>query len=591
MVPCNSLLINEAVSEIRVEFAFRLGTRHMQIILDRPSIGAYILGTMYLRTSTRKNKDGTVATYLQIAENTWNAKKGQPDRRIICTLGRADGKAKERLIQLAASIRRYGSFEMIAELEPGWRFINSWEHGHLYVISRLWERLGIKAVLDKALREEDRSVPLERSLFLMVANRCIAPAPKLFCYERWLKEDIYFPEGEGIGLHHLYRSMDFLADHKDEIEEELFWQLANLLNLDVDLVFYDTTSLHFEIDEEDEGEDALRMRGYPKNGRDDVPQIVVGLAVTRDGIPVKSWVWPGNTPDVKTVERVKEDLKGWRLNRCVYVGDAGMFSEENLHTLAKGGSSYVVASPCTKGGEVVTEVLSRPGRFRTVRENLQVKEVWVGEGERRRRYVVCFNPQEAERQRKHREEVIAELEAELATLDGHPKRACELLASRRYGRYLRRLKDGKLKLSKAGIEEAAKRDGLWVLRTNDESLTTQDIALAYKQLARVEESWKMMKSGLKIRPILHRTPKRIRAHVYLCVLALALERVVENACNASWREIRQDLRQIKVGQMLTPNGSLYQVSPLNCTSRNILTQLKITPPPEILAVQKRDEES
>jgi len=263
-----------------------------------------------------------------------------------------------------------------------------------------------------------------------------------------------------------------------------------------------------------------------------------------------------------------------------------MASDENLRTLAGGGGHYVVALPCTRGGEVVTEVLSRPGRFREVRENLRVKEVWVGRGERRRRYVVCHNPREAGRQRAHREELLDDLESELEAMArrtaDHPKRACELLSSRRYGRYLRALKDGRLRLNRAAIREAGRRDGLWVIRSNDESLSAEDLALAYKQLMRVEEAWKTMKSGLEIRPVFHRTPERIRAHIFLCVLALSIERIIETACGRPWARIREELRKIKVAQLLTPNGTLYQRSPMSREAGKLFKQLKVTPPSEII---------
>ena len=185
--------------------------------------------------------------------------------------------------------------------------------------------------------------PVERALFAMVANRACAPSSKLYCHEQWLDEDVHIEGCEGLELHHPYRAMDFLEAHKEALEEGLYFRLADLLALDVELVFYDTTSVHFEVDEEDrapEGKErvygsraagakpyrALRKRGKSKNGRDDAPQVVVGLAVTRDGFPVRHWVFPGNTVDVTTVEQVKRDLGGWRLNRCVFVGDAGMVS-------------------------------------------------------------------------------------------------------------------------------------------------------------------------------------------------------------------------------------------------------------------------
>ena len=123
-----------------------------------------------------------------------------------------------------------------------------------------------------------------------------------------------------------------------------------------------------------------------------------------------------------------------------------------------------------------------------------------------------------------------------------------------------------------------------MLRTNDESLSSEDLALAYKQLMRVEQSWKLMKSGLEIRPVNHRTPERIRAHVFLCVLSLLLERVVENACGESWRRVREDLRKIKVAQLLTPNGTLFQTSPTPPSCRNIMKKMEVKPLPDILTV-------
>ena len=207
---------------------------------------------------------------------------------------------------------------------------------------------------------------------------------QLHCHEQWLAEDVRIRGCGELKLHHLYRAMDFLHAHKAALEEGLYYRVADLLNLDVELVFYDTTSLHEIADEDAEAGGApLRKRGHSKNGRGDAPQVLVGLAVTREGFPVRHWVFPGNTVDVSTVAKVKRDLKGWRLNRCVFVGDAGMVSAENLKALARGGGRYIVCMPVHRGGEA-DEVIGRRGRYREVAENLHVKEVVVGEGERRR---------------------------------------------------------------------------------------------------------------------------------------------------------------------------------------------------------------
>ncbi len=316
-------------------------------------------------------------------------------------------------------------------------------------------------------------------------------------------------------------------------------------------------------------------------------KIVVGLAVTRDGLPVRHWIFPGNTVDVTTVEKVKADLRGWKLGRCVFVGDAGMVSAENLRTLSLGGGKYIVAMPVHQGGEIATAVLTRPGRYKEVAGNLRVKEVMVGDGEGRRRYVVCHNPAEEKRQRAHRQKLIKELEAELASLqdcrgDKLSKRAAALLASRRYGKYLRLLKGGRLLIDQAAVRRAEKLDGKFVVHSNDDTLTAEDLVLGYKQLMRVEQAWQTLKSGLRLRPVFHYVPHRIHAHVSLTVLSLLLERVAERDCGDTWRNVRDDLRQIKLAQLLGPNGTVWQVTDPAEPARKRLKQLGIKNPPPVL---------
>ena len=318
-----------------------------------------------------------------------------------------------------------------------------------------------------------------------------------------------------------------------------------------------------------------------------MPQIVVGLAVTRDGLPVRHWVFPGNTVDVTTVAQVKADLRGWQLSRCVFVGDAGMVSEENLQSLSRAGGKYILCMPMRRGDEVTREVLRRPGRYKTVAENLRVKDVVVGEGERRRRYVVCHNPHEAQRQRAHRQQVLAELAAERASLrelagDGHTKRVCQLRASGRYGRYVQLMPGGQVAIDRAKIGAEERLDGKFVIHTNDDSLKPADLALGYKQLQRVEDAWRTLKSGLRLRPVFHWAPHRIHAHVALTVLALLLERVAEQACGDTWRNIQNDLKQIKLAQLLSPHGEVWQVTEPTPETAKRLQVLEIKNPPPIL---------
>src|ERR671925_48255 len=322
---------------------------------------------MYVRETRQKRADGSLVTHLQLVESVWNPHKKRSEVRILHNCGRAeDPTTAERLRNLARSILKRCDPQEIVQHSTQWRLVDAWPYGPLYVLEALWQRLGLAEIITEQLKGRKLDFPVERALFAMVANRACAPCSKLYCYEQWLREDVRIEGTDTLDLHHLYRAMDVLEAHKDGIEQALYFRLADLLNLDVELIFYDTTSLHFAIDEMDQGygDDDLvegslaagsktykapRKRGYSKNGRGDAPQIVVGLAVTRDGLPVRSWVFPGQTNDITTVEKVKEDLRGWRLGRCILVGDAGMNSEDNRRALALGGGKYILGAKMRAG--------------------------------------------------------------------------------------------------------------------------------------------------------------------------------------------------------------------------------------------------
>jgi hypothetical protein len=559
---------------------------------------------MYLRENKQRRADGSIVTYLQLAENVWDPEKRRSRPQIVWNCGRADDPAvTERLRRLAGSILRRVSPEEIVAGAADWRLVCAWPHGDVHVLDTIWKRLGIGDIVRLQAGRRFR-FDIERALFAMVANRACAPASKLYCHEQWLREDVRIGGTETLRLQHLYRAMDFLEENKEAIEQAIFFRVADLLNLDVEVIFYDTTSLHFEIDDEDRADDESglvagsktaggkayappRQRGHSKNGRGDAPQIVVGLAVTREGFPVRHWVFPGNTVDVSTVAKVKEDLRGWQLTRCLFVGDAGMVSQANFQALAKGGGKYLMAMPMRRGDEVTEAVLTRPGRYREVAGNLKVKEVVIGEGVRRRRYAVCFNPQEAARQKAHREDLLRELAAELESLadlgDRHSKRVCALRSSARYGRFLKETPKG-LAIDQAAIAEFERFDGKFVVHSNDDSLTAEDMALGYKQLQRVEESWRTMKSGLRMRPVFHWAPHRIHAHIAISVLSLLLERTIEHACEDTWRNIRDDLKHIQLAQLLSPNGTVWQVTDPTPAAANRLQALEIRPPAPIVGI-------
>jgi transposase len=560
---------------------------------------------MYLRESKQRRADGSTVSYLQLAENEWVPERRRSETKVVYNCGRADDVAvTERLRKLAASIlRRCSPEEIVAAGSGQLRLVCAWPYGEVYVLQALWQRLGIDQVIRAQAQSRRLGFDVERALFAMVANRVCAPCSKLYCWEQWLKEEVHIPGTKGLSLQHLYRAMDFLEANKEPIEREIFHRVADLLNLDVEVLFYDTTSLHFEIDQPDRGtgEDdivhgslaagrkaykAPRKHGLSKNGRSDAPQIVVGLAVTREGFPVRHWVFPGNTVDVSTVAQVKRELRDWQLTRCLFVGDAGMVSAANFKALAAGGGKYLMCMPLRRGDVLTEQVLARAGRYRTVTQRLQIKEVVIGEGERRLRYVLCFNPEEAARQQAHRQYLLKEITAELAamgdaTKDVQSKRVAALRSSRRYGKYLE-LGDKGLELDTKAIKAAEHYDGKFIVHGNDDTLTPEDMALGYKQLMRVEQAWRDMKSALDMRPVFHWAPHRIHAHVAITVLSLLLERTVEHACNDTWRNVSDRLRRIQLAQLFSPHGTVWQVTDPTPDAAKCLKSLQIKPPPPIL---------
>jgi hypothetical protein len=432
----------------------------------------------------------------------------------------------------------------------------------------------------------------------MVANRLAEPLAKLACSEYWRAERTYLPEAAALTLDHLYFALDFLDTHIEAIERERFFRTADLFRADVDLIFWDTTSVYFEVDDEDTECETkrgptlppLRKRGDNKEGRGNQPPVVVGLALTRDGLPVRSWGFPGKTVDVTTVAHVKESLRGWKLGRAIFVGDAGMDSEANRQALAKGLGHSILAMPVGKLTEVQEEGLGRPGRFRPVHASLEVKEGVVGEGERRRRYIVCRNVLEAARQRQHREEVLTALRQELARLDpqapDHTKRACELVASKRYGRYLSRGPGGRLAIDAEAVRRAARMDGTYVLLTNDDTLSPKDVGLGYKAMMLIEACFRRMKTtGVRIRPVYPWTAHRMTSHVRLCVLAWLIERAAEIRVGDTWRNLRFALAEGQAVRYRVHGLTLVQSTRLTAQVTAYLKKLGVKPPPRVLSIE------
>jgi len=552
---------------------------------------------MYIRTMRRKNKDGSIAEYVQLAHNYRDPEVGYAKPKILFNFGRRENVDEEALRRLVRSISRFlGSDDgamVQAELDgfgTEMAVERSLAYGGSYVLDALWKRLELDQTLLALLREREYEIDVERLLFALVANRALDPRSKLGA-ERWVGKRVAIDGLEEVQVHALYRAMDFLVEHAEEIQEQVFFKTATLLNLEVDLLFFDTTTAYFEVEEPDDPDEGLRRFGRPsKDHRPDLPQVVIGLAVTRGGIPVRCWAWPGNTADAAVVDEVQRDLAGWKLSRVVWVVDRGMAGEQQRIQFQRGGGHVIVGERLRTAEKAVQEALARPGRFQKVRENLEVKEVVVEDGSLKRRFVVVRNPQQAARDREVREAQLARLETEIdrvnkrrprgksARQQAHTKAVCALKSHRTMGRFVRELSSGKLRIDRAAVHAEEKLDGKYLLSTTDPSLSAEDIALGYKQLLEVERAFRTLKHDLELRPMYHRLPERIRAHVLLCWLALLLIRVIETETGATWDSIRDELEQIHQVDLRSKDGAVRLVSELTANQRKPLSRLAIPPP-------------
>ena len=556
---------------------------------------------MYLRSTPRRNKDGSEVRYLQLAHNVWDPAAKRSRVQVIYNFGREEPGTRDALERLVASVARHlepGKARAIAA--EGLEFAESRPLGGTWALGALWERLGIGPAVRELLKGRRLDPSAERVLFALVANRALAPSSKLAA-SRWASQDVLITGLPATSDDACYRAMDWLLQIREALEKRVFDRACEVLGLEIDLLFFDTTSTYFQVEEADapvardrhgnpapdgagEGKEAgFRTWGKSKDRRDDLPQVVIGMAVTRDGIPLRVWCWPGNTNDSALIRQVKDDMRGWSLSRVVWVADRGFTSAENRRYLRRGGNHYIIGERLRSGSAEADAALSRQGRYQEVAANLRVKEVRIAEDER---FVICHNPEGAERDAAIRARMIAQLKELIDGTDalGKDKRA-ELrgVISTKPGlnRYLRVTPGGLLRVDASKAKAEENLDGKYLLRTSDPKMTPEDIALGYRQLLEVERGWRDLKQVIDLRPVYHRKEERIRAHVILCWLALLLARVAENACAATWPELRRQLDRIQVGTFNGPAGTFRQRTEISPAQAAILEQLGIDPPPRI----------
>lgn len=496
--------------------------------------------------------------YLQIVEN--KKVDGKVVQRVISTIGRLDRMQEKGEIEtLVRSLSRYS--EKVLLVLSGKSDINaeSKKIGPALIFERLWKELGIKNILDEILATRLFEFNVERGIFLTVLHRLFVCGSDRFC-DKWRRD--YRIEGvEKLSLHHLYRAMAFLGEEtvdqahatpfsprcmKDSIEEGMFSRNRNLFS-GLDLVFLDTTSTYFE----GKGGEELGRKGFSKDHRPDLNQMVIGVVLDNNGMPLCCEMWPGNTTDVKTTIPVMERIRNrFHVEKFCIVADRGMISRETLEILEGPDNKvqYILGERMRNVKEVGEKVLSAEGDYIEVYPEgtstkdpspLKVKEVWVED----RRYIVCLNTRQARKDALDRQAIVESLQEQIRT------GAKGMIGNKGYRRFVK-MESGSFSIDMEKVEEEARFDGIWVLRTNT-GFNPKKVALKYKQLWMVEHAFRDMKSVFDTRPVFHQRDETIRGHVFCSFLALVLRkelyRRLEAAghCGFEWSDIKQDLKALQ----------------------------------------------
>jgi hypothetical protein len=523
---------------------------------------------MFVRVK-RVSNGGRSYSYLQLVENRRDGDRVR--QRVIGNLGQLERlqesgeleRVVRQLVEQCPSVRI-----MQAEAQGGLEVLDDKAWGAVLVFDRVWEDLGLKALLPRLVNRQKLTFDFERMVFAQVLQRLVAPGSDL-SGSKWV-QTVHEPTFPKLRLQHFYRSLTLLWRRKTKIEDALFQRGLDLFNSELDLVFFDTTSTYFE---------GTSLEGWAKLGkskdhRPDHLQLVISVVMRRDGFPICCEIWPGNTSDMKTLQPTIEALrKRFRIRKVVFVCDRGMVSEDNLAVMTAAGYEYIVGVKMRRLTEVRDEVLARAGRYQDVSENLQVKEVWVED----RRYVICFNPDEAAKDAADREKLVAKLRDKLKT--GNAK---TLLNNRGYRRFVQ-LADNAAYVDEAGVEADARYDGKYVLRTTT-SLPAAEVAQAYKQLSAIERLWRELKDIVEVRPVFHHWKRdNVKGHIFVCFLALYVaahlkHKLADAGLHLPWDDVVRDLCQIRAITLRVQQDRFLMRSPFKGTAGKVFAAVGVKPP-------------
>jgi transposase len=497
--------------------------------------------------------------YLQIVEG-YRDKDAKVRQKVLLTLGNLHHlRSSGKLDSLLESGARFSEkLALLSEHRAGKsKPVSCKRIGPDAVFGRIWKELGIGEAIKQCIADRRYHFDVERAVYHTVIHRLFESGSDRSSLV-WRK-NFDLSGTDELDLQHLYRAMSFLGEphkdqtnkikfaprcNKDEIEELLFDRRRNLFT-HLDMVFFDTTSIYFE----GEGGESIGQYGNSKDHRPDRKQIVVGVVLDDDGMPLCCEMWPGNVTDVTTIkEVVKRFQRCFGIRNVCIVADRGMISKSMTDFLESEESSfsYILGVRLRKVKKVKEQVLSRPGRYRIVNpENdrkspLKVKEVTLDN----RRYIVCLNETQARKDAHDRECIIESLKAKLKQGDK------TLVGNKGFRKYVKTAKDKHFTIDEEKIKTESRFDGKWVLTTDRNDLPAEDVALQYKMLWMVENIFRTMKSGLDTRPVFHKLDRTIRGHVFCSFLAILLRRELERRLesrdyNMEWYEILQDIASVE----------------------------------------------
>ena len=472
---------------------------------------------MFLR-ETKRMVAGKPVTYLFLVEN--KRVDGKTQQKVIHSFGNkadliASGKYHEIWERFGIPEKRPPTMPLDAKI------LSTTHFGYDSLLSALWKKLHLFDILDEASSETKIHFDFSEAIYCMVLNRLLEPGSKQHVM-LW-KDTIGRPGFNEIQSQNLYRALDILTLEMDGIEEKLFATTQKLVSEPLDLVLFDTTATYFEGD--GHATDMLQF-GHSKDHRSDRKQIVVGVLMTGSGIPVCHGVFDGNESDAPIYREVLNDFAArFKIRNIIMAADRGMVGDKTCETLSGLGYPYIMGARY-RNDLLAQRAIESTKQFEVVRANLHVKDVLV----KGSRFVVCYNPEEAEHSRKTREEILKQLKNKLAKKSGTK----ELVSNQGYRKWINM--SGSATIDYEKVKDEEKYDGIYVLKT-DTDLPAAEIALAYKKLWKIERGFRDLKSELGLRPVYHWTMYRICGHVAVCFLALHAECVLDYLIHKTFPEM------------------------------------------------------